>query len=172
MQVKQPFFRYLDTNGDGTGDENAIGDYGTTPDVFFIQPAEGQIMLLSRIIVFVEDAKGFLADIYGGSLAPALTNGITMKVVDDKGTQIDLTNGQPIKTNSQWSQICYDAQLIDWGAGSNDAMAVRFTFAKSGSVIRLEGDKNERFEIGLSDSMVHLEKHTFMVQGYYETKEM
>lgn len=35
----QPMVRYLDTNGDDTGDIHAIGDYSVTPGQFYYEPA-------------------------------------------------------------------------------------------------------------------------------------
>ena len=39
-QVKKPFFRYLDTNGNGTGTENAIGNYSGAEEIFYITKDE------------------------------------------------------------------------------------------------------------------------------------
>jgi hypothetical protein len=156
--------RYMDTNGDGTGATNAVGNYTTTAAAFYYQPVAGAVAYISRMIVSVEDTGGMQAEEYG-NIGAALTNGIEVKVVDDVGTIYDLTSGVPIKTNSQWGQVCYDVEVKAWGSG-NDLLVARWTFAQSGTRIELEGDNNERIEAQLNDNFTDLISHRFIVQGY------
>jgi hypothetical protein len=185
--------RFLDTNGDGTGTKNANGDYSDPADIFYLQPAAGKVIRLNRMIIHYEDTQGMTATEYG-NLGAALTNGIVVRIQDDSGTISDLTDGVPtngivvriqddsgtisdltdgvpVKTNADWSRFCYDAQLSVWvssGAPTNDVAQVRWTFGKSGTMIRLDGDANERLEVVLSDSFTGLIDQYFMVQGYTE----
>ena len=45
-------------------------------------------------------------------------------------------------------------------------IVVRWTFAKSGAPIRLDGAKNARLEVLLNDDLTGLVDHHFVVQGY------
>ena len=158
------FSRYADTNGNGTGTKQVTGDYSGAAEIFYLQPGAGQILHVTRMIVYIEDAGPFNMDNYGG-LAGALSNGITVRVQDDSGTIINLTDGIAIDHNGSWGRVCYDINSINFGAG-NDAVAVRWTFDRSGVPIRLVGDNNERLEIVVNDSFVGLVEHTFLIQGY------
>jgi hypothetical protein len=164
--VKTALFRYLDTAGDGTGTKNANGDYSSTSDIFYIQPAAGQVFRMVRMIVTVEDTTGMQAAEYG-NLGSALSNGITVRTQDDSGTILDMTDGLPVTTNAEWARLCYDADVKSWGAG-NELLTVRWTFARSGTLIRLRGDQNERLEVFLNDDLTGLIQHYFMVQGHIE----
>lgn len=164
-QTRQSLSRFLDLDGDGTGTKNAIGDYSTA-DTLYIQPAAGTVYRIERMLVSIEDGVGMRAERYGG-LAAALTNGVTVRVADDSGTILDLTDGLPIKSNAGWGSYCYDVDIKAWGAG-NELLLVRWTFAKAGVPLRLDGDNNERLEVILNDDMTGLVSHYFMVQGLDE----
>jgi len=174
--VPTPVYRYLDTNGDGTGVVNARGDYSLSEEIFYIQPAPGEIIRLERMMVLIEGNKGtFYTDGYGG-IAGGLTNGIQVRVQDDNGTITDLTAGLPVLSNGMWGGLCYDAEIYPASTGNNDTyLRVRWTFARSGYPLRLVGDNNERLEVVLNDNFAGvsgsknlIEKHYFHVQGYYE----
>lgn len=157
--------RYLDTNGDGTGTKNAIGDYSSAEEIFYIQPPTGIVYRLSRMLVGIEDALinwGF----YGG--LAALTEGIVVRVSNDSGVITDLTDAMPIKKNAQWGENCFDADLKAAPGAGNDFFQVRWSFFWSGQILRLDGDKNERLEVVLNDSFVGIVDHTFKVDGEIE----
>ncbi|MHC4716619.1 MAG: hypothetical protein ACYS5V_06595 [Planctomycetota bacterium] len=137
-----PVNRYLDTVGDGTGTKNAVGDYsGASAEQFYIQcpAAGGSNLVLTRMIIGIEDTTGMKPELYGA--AAALGNGIQVKVIDADGTTVisDLTDGVPIKTNTQWGFLCYDVAEHNWGNTPDDEMfLVRWTFARSGTDITLK----------------------------------
>lgn len=157
-------YRFLDTNGNGTGTKVANGNYSGAVEQFYFE-SDGYCQL-HRMIVHLEDTTGFQAEEYG-NLGSVLTNGISIKVIDSDGVTVlkDLTDGLPIKSNAQWARVCYDVQLYDWGAG-NQALGVRWTFEKSGSPISLS--EGERLVVELNDDLTGLLDHTFMVQGEYQ----
>jgi len=158
--------RYLDTNGDGTGTKNANGNYSGGATDFYIQPPASTIYRIARLIVSVEDTSGFSAAEYGNT-GSALSNVIHIETQDGGGTIVDYDNGVPIKTNAEWGRVCYDADLKTWGAG-NELLLVRWTYTKSGSFIRLDGDSSEKFVVTLNDDLTGLISHYFLVQGYIE----
>jgi hypothetical protein len=144
------FSKHLDTNGDGTGTKNAIGDYSATPEIFYIQPSSTEIIRVWRMMVLVSGPKGrFYTDSYGSR--DMLTNGVQIRAQDDSGTLIDFTDDVTIKTNGEWGQFCYDAEVY---AGNE----------------RLEVVLNDDFSLnnGTSDPLV---EQYFVVQGYFESNE-
>ena len=158
--------RYLDTAGDGSGTKNANGNYSAAEEVFYIQPPASTIYRIARMIVSAEDASTMQAQEYG-NLGAALGTGIEVRVQNDSGTVIDLTDSATVQTNAHWGRLCYDADVKSWGAG-NELLVVRWTFAKSGVPLRLDGDANERLEVVLNDDLRGLISHYFLVQGYTE----
>ena len=162
-------YRFLDTNGDGTGVSDAVGHYSGAVEEFYIQPAAGEVIRIRRMIVSVGDTTGMQAQEYG-NLAAALTNGVTIKQEKNGAVVSDITAGVPIKTNAAWGALCFDAELKTWGAG-NELLVVRFTFKRGGSVVRLVADRPtpDRLVVTVNDDLTGLLSHRFMIHGKYES---
>lgn len=160
--VPTPIYRHLDTNGDGTGTKNAVGNYAAAATSFFIQPAPGEIFRIQRMLVNVHDDQKFKAEEYGNIL-----NGLGTGIVV-RACGVDLTDGVPVKTNGDWGVHCFDAELYSAAAGQGDYLRVRWTFANAGYPIRLVGDDNDRLEVILNDDFSTLDHQYFTVQGYIE----
>jgi hypothetical protein len=168
---RYPVHRFLDTNGDGTGTKNAIGDY-STPDEFFFTPAGADVFQAERLLVTVEDTNGMKSNLYG--VLAALTNGIEVKIIDSDGSTVieDLTDGLPIKTNAHWRRYCYDADVDAWGgaAPADDHLSVRWTLAKAGVPLILKA--GQRISVFLNDNLTGLISHLFGLQGHYLNRGM
>ena len=98
----------------------------------------------------------------------------------DMNSKIPLKKGMwTIKTNGEWGQFCYDAEVYAGSLGNlNTYLRVRWTFANSGYPLRLVGANNERLEVVLNDdfslnngSSDPLVEQYFVVQGYFESNE-
>ena len=114
------------------------------------------------MIVFIEDSGNFPSGSYGN--IGALANGIELREERINNT-VKLTSESPIKTNAEWSKFCYDVNYVDFGSGNNH-LSVRWTFANSGSPVRLY--PGESFLAYLSDNFTGLIQHTFEIQGQYK----
>ena len=153
---------YFSTLLDNSGDTDAADDC-STPCTFSAGPAAGVVWHVARMLVFVQDAGNWRAEYYAGLGAP-LTNGIVVRVQDDSGTLVTLTNGTPVKSEGEWAAHCYDNDTNTLGAGDT-AEAVRWTFEKAGAPIRLVGDNGERIEMVFSDNLSTLTHHWQRIQG-------
>ncbi len=157
------FSRFLDTNGDGTGTKNAVGNYSSTATPFYIQPAANQTFYLARMLITVRDSGAFDAEEYGNGIA--LTNGITVTIHhDEHGELYDLTDGEPIKSNTDWGTRCYDVDVKTWGTG-DEVLLGRWTFEKAGEPLVLNAPRSLR--VNLNDNLSGLVGHYFVVQGTY-----
>ena len=156
LKLNKPFFRYLDINGDGTGNKAVTGNYAGEAEEFYLEPAAGQVFICHRMIVGIEDSTGMDVGAYG--------NGITLT---QDGSVIDLLDGLPIKTNGHWAKMCHDVELRAWGTG-NDIITVRWTFTKSGPGLRLIGNNNDKLSVTVEDNYSGLLDHKFMVEGHME----
>jgi len=155
--------RYLDTNGDGTGSKEATGNYAGGEEIFYLQPPAGEVYILERMLVYIEDNGSFDSGKYGNNIT--LSNGIEIFVNGDSGVISDLTDGLPIITNAHWGRQCFDTALSTYGSG-NQSLAIRWTFSKAGVPITLRGNQNERLEVVLNDNFSTLHDHAFLIQGY------
>lgn len=161
--VKEIDYHFLSTNGDGTGDTSAIGDYSLAEEIFYHQPAVNEVFRVTRIVIEVGDDGNFDSGSYGNSVT--LTNGIVMRRINNGVTRI-LTK-IPITINPHWPRYCFDENPSTYGTGAN-YMTYRWTYEKSGNPIRLVGATNDRLEIVLNDDFTGLVDQTFCIQGYYE----
>jgi hypothetical protein len=152
--------RYLDENGDGTGNKIGNGDYSGAPTEFFISPPLGESYNLTRLIIYIEDTTGMDNAKYGNT--GPLLNGVGISVTVG-GIVTDLLDGLPIKTNGQWKRLCYDQHIDSTGAG-NDSCAARWILTSSDTSIAL--DHGDKFSITLNDDLSGLIDHTFLLEGY------
>lgn len=159
--TQNPFWRYLDTTGDGSGTKVATGTYTST--IFSLQPPAGSVFVVSRLIVQVEDSDIVTASLYG---AATITNGVAIRKQDDSGTDIDLTDGLSITANIQWSRIC-EVDIAAFTSGDDRLQAI-CDLERAGSLLRLNGDQNERLEVVLGDDFSGLSGHYFLAQGFVE----
>lgn len=170
MRPENIIAQFADTDGDGGGTINAIGNYSGTADDFYIEAQAGERIGIARVIVQIEDSGAFDAGTYGNGVA--LTNGITVLVLDsENSTIIDLTGGEPIKKNSDWGRLCYDVQVLDWGTGNEFCLA-RWTFSRMSDqgdpLILSEGQK---LVFRLNDDFSGLVGHRFFIEGEHQPKE-
>jgi hypothetical protein len=142
---------------------NAVGDYLTTAQEFFIRPPVDEIWEISRMIIIIQAATTIAPDKYGD--LTALINGIKKKVSRDS---IEIADFTPlaIKDNASWGQYCFNVQEHDYGIGGADNfILVRWSYFKGGANIFLNGKLLEKLAIILNDNFSGLVKHTFYVQG-------
>jgi hypothetical protein len=158
-------YRLLDTVGDGTGTKNANVNGSVTPVTFKLITEEGPHRNeLYRMVVHIVDAGPLNADDYGG-IAGGLVNGLDIGIYNaDDSLLLDLLDGLPVKTNSDWGRLCYDVKTLDFGTGTDDAVAVRWTFSKDmgGPIILEEG---QYIGVTVNDNLTGLIEHYFTLRG-------
>jgi hypothetical protein len=172
--VPKQLYRYMDTNGDGTGTKNAIGDYSASETIFFIQPPAGQVFRIEKVVIFLRGPKADIdLDDYGKN--NVLVNGIVVRVCDVDGPVIEYTDGIPIKRWADWAKV--GAQIAVPASEASDYRTdkifdARWLFPEvEGYPLRLNGDKQERFEFVLNDNFsgaINISEHYFIVFGYIE----
>lgn len=142
---------------------NANKDYSVTAANFVVAPPAGEKWVISRMIAYLRDGGSIDSGAYGNGIT--LTNGITMKVMRGAVEQLDMTAGDPVIINPDWTKLCYDATISNYGLG-DETMAVRWTFSQSGMYIELDGDQSDKIQITFNDNLTGLNEHTFLFQGY------
>jgi hypothetical protein len=120
---------------------------------------------VNRLILHYVDTGTFDAAKYGNGVT--LTNGIKLELIADDGATVvlDLLDGFPIKTNSEWAAVAYDWKSIDIGTG-DDAATVRFTFGNSGDALYVA--PGEAVRMTVQDDLTGLTSHTAKIQGWIE----
>jgi hypothetical protein len=157
-------YQLLSTNGDGTGVTSMNVDGSVTPVKFYIQPPSNKTYILRRMNVQAIDGNFNNASLYG---TVTLTNGMRIYIENDGGIIKEYTDGFTIKRNHDWALLSgVDAPAIG-GAGS-DALLIRWTFANGCSYIKLNGSKNERLVLEVTDNMTGLDDQLSQVQGCSE----
>lgn len=158
-----PLIQFLSINGDGTGAHNVIGNHSGAEAIYYIQPPDGEVYVITEFISHISDAGKFLQDKYG-ALAAALPVGVKMQIVDDNDILLDITNGDLIKTNDEFMHIS-DVRLQEWG-GIADSLRSVLSSSNFGIELRLDGAQNQRLEVTVNDNFTGLIDQHFMVRGY------
>jgi len=159
---KRQLFQYLDSVGDGSGIKNLIGDYSGAPTTFKIAPGAGEIFILTRMLIYIEDAGSFDTGSYANGVM--LTNGISLEHDHIDGV-VDMMAGIKVTNNGDWAGKCKDVDTHTWGAG-NEFLTGRWSFDRTGQEIALNGDAGQELRISLNDDFSGIAKHEFMIQGF------
>jgi len=160
--------QFADTVGDGSGTINAIGDYDTTSELFMITAGVEEHIIVTRCITSFTAAAITKADVYGDGTA--LPNGIVMFVMDkNSAIQYYLTDqNAPIKTNTDWAQLCFDFAVFTGFATGDDFLVARWTFEKSGKPVELLPGWSLAVLLQDDFSILGLTEHNFFMHGYFE----
>lgn len=153
----------LSSDGTGGGITSPVGDYSANPLALKITPPADRTYRMRRVLISIEDTGTFSAGTYG-ALRSGLRIGITAFVADTSGVRYTLT-AFPIKTNADWASHCYDGKPVDFGAGNN-LYVLRWTFAKAGAPVVLQGAEGAFLQFTFNDDFRGLVNHRFVVQGY------
>ena len=163
--------QFADTNGDGTGTKNAIGDFSSTQGRFYFKCAPSEIAHISRVLVSLSDSVVSDSALYGG--LAALTNGVVIEVRDaDDNVIYNITDvDEPVKTNGHWARYSFDTavKVGDFPLG-DDVLVVRWSFWKfmpQGITLMPGWSLN----ILLDDDFTGLVSHTFALQGHFSRPE-
>ena len=160
------FFQRLDTTGDGSGTTNMAVNGSSTSVVFKIKPDIGEIVNITRIMVYIEDAGTFDSGKWGNAVV--LTNGINFSnKIEDVVSDI---LGFNIKTHGDMSSVCFDISHETFGSG-NEFVCYRWTFTKAGDAIQLQGEADghaDELQVTINDDMTDLVSQYIVAQGYYE----
>lgn len=167
MTHTPPFLGFLDTNGDGTGVKNAIGNYSATPTDFkYIRPKghEGNLFLTSLVIHLQSPVK-INAQGYGASMFP-LINGIQIFIEDEFAVMTrSLTTGIPVKTNSDWNRYGGKTKVDPYNGGDYFFKATFRAIPPTKPVFLAP---EHSIGMTLNDDFTGLISHTFCVEGAFE----
>lgn len=145
-------------------DINATGNYSVTPQKFYIKPPAGELWVINRMVVYIQDGGAWRSEYYAGLGAP-LTNGIDLyrNIASDSSDHLITT--KPVTHNSEWGQYNYDVDIQAIGAGDITLLA-RWTFEKSGRAMALDGSIGEELGLIFRDDLSGIVEHHFHVQGF------
>ena len=163
----KPWSSFFTHDGTTTGTRDATLDFSAgSGTYYYVDPPSGSdYARIHRVIGYVRDSTGFEPDTYADT-GTALTNGIRFDVLDASGTVIDavMPEGYTVKTNADWSGICYDTKLENYGGQlSSEVLTFRWTFSKYSDGILIGPDR--RLAIHFNDDMTDVSEQHFQTQG-------
>ena len=129
---------------------------------FEVAPSETEFYVVNRLVVHIHDGGSVVPENYGG-IGGGVTNGVIVRVTQDSNPILTLTP-EPIKNNADWGRYCYDV-AYNTGLGQ-EIVSARWTFAKGGKGIALDGALNQRLEVVFNDNFSGLIDHTFLAHGW------
>jgi len=162
--VRRPFEHYLDTNGDGTGAINAVGDYSATVTDFYYQPPVGATVEVTKLIMHVADKTTFPFDGYGGIAAGTVVNGLEILFERLGVIALQLTDGVPITRNVDFVHLNTDYEKISF-ASNYEASSVSFDIQSFDTPLQMHGDLQDKLIVRLHDNFTGLDDHHFIAYG-------
>lgn len=155
-----PIYRFLQYAGTKDASEN----YSASPVSFRYTADPDRTDYLERLHVYYTDSGSFDSGGFGNNGGNPLTNGITVNAQID-GVLYTYTDDVPIRTNGLWNTLAgVDVRHENYGAG-DEYISIRFTMAKAGQPVILDGSKGDYFEVLLNDDFSFLTSMYFKVQG-------
>jgi hypothetical protein len=148
---------------DGASREMSVDGSVTPVDFEFVVPAARRLQL-AAITIQIVDNMAHTASSYGGG--SALTNGMALEV--DTGTVvIDLLDGFPITTNSQWTGFAFLYEYTDVGSGDN-VSTWHWEDHRAGSMFSVvEIDSGGVVSCRVSDDLTGISSATMFLHGGY-----
>jgi len=158
-QEEYPIYRYLTTNGDGTGDFDNIGDY-TTPRTVSVTCRASEKIVSHFLSVHIQDAGTYDPAKYG--VLAALTNGVNVGYYGADGVEKLRLTQNPIKDNAEW--LHYGQGVIE-AAGAGDMVQRVWIDLAGGVSDGLKLYPGESIRVTLSDNFTGLLAHDFLLHG-------
>ena len=153
--------RFLDTNGDGTGTVNAIGNYAAAADDFYIEPGAAEHYHISQLSIAIEDNANFRAEFYDA--VSAVANGV--QVIRKQNAVETVMTLVPVTNQGRWGIYADRYNDITYGSGNNFVI-FHWEFSNANVDLVLDGATNDQLIVRLNDDFSNLVSHYFNVQGH------
>lgn len=158
-----PFARFLDVNGDGTGNASGVGDFSVTPATFFVRPGLNNRLILTTFSINISGSgsKWSLSDY--GDVAGGVTNGVNIQQVIG-GVTTDIFGTRRMRRNRDWLSSFQELQTFS-GNKTDDVFLKVITFFPTNSGDYLLLKDNDELRVILNDNFSTLMEHSFQVRG-------
>lgn len=155
--------RYM--NQVGSANIEADVDGSSTPVNFEFGPSTNEVFVLDRILIYGLGTSNVASTNYVN--LTALSNGVVMTLQNSGGIVKDITDGLPLKTNDDLTNLCYDVRQNLFGANPR-SISLRYSFTKEtgGHGILLDGRRGEKLIMTINDDLTALVAHRFKVGAY------
>lgn len=153
-----PFIHYLDSNGDGSGAKNAIGNHGGVPGVFKMRPAINATLSLISLTVSIKSTDLSLFKYNPGSI---LDKGIQVSIINEKEPLVVFPKVYKL---ADWATIAADWQITEMFFFATIDFPKLF-----GKSVMIYGGQKEELAVEIFDE-ISLLSQTFLARGYYRVK--
>jgi len=134
-----------------------------SPVIYWVQPTINETWHLERILFSMVHGSGGDLGLFGD--LNVLTNGVIIRVKNN-GTYRTFTNW---KSNADMKNDVFDVDFdTRSGGGGSYGTSGRGTFMKMGSIVKLDGNTNDRLEILIQDDITDLDLFILKAQGHIE----
>lgn len=134
-----------------------------SPIIFKISPptgTTGPLWQLTRLLISITDVTTMDDGKFGG--IPALTNGVTLRIIKGDGTIQNLTNW---KTNGDFALDMFDVNYTDKAPAGEYGLRGRWTFTKGQFIVELDGTQGDYLELRVQDDLTDLSSFEIKGQG-------
>jgi len=164
MPTPRPFSVFAGSAGNDDT-YNAIDAHVAETD-YYITPPAGQVWEIHRMIATIYDTKGLEAEKYTAAAALAQPLNLYLSKYNSEGTLVEtLLTAEGITQLHQWAHYCHDVTLQGWTNATNEAVTVRWTFAKAGAPYILHAGEKLIVRFTAGATCAALLAHHFAFQG-------
>lgn len=110
----------LTDNGVSSGDSSLLVDGSVNPVSRFIAGTSPPLNI-TTLLVYLKDEGTWQPEDFGSELA--LTNGLTLDVIRDDSSILDLDSGLGIKTNADFGRYTHDVKIATYNGGQTTLVA-------------------------------------------------
>jgi len=158
-----PHFQFLSTNGDGTGNMNAIGNYSVTPGIFYAMAPANETLVITHLSIVI-GVSGAINMLNFGGIAGGLTNGIVW-TYKKNGVIYNAFGDFVFKQNVDFEAVS-NVSITTYGGG-NQALLCEFKFPQNFTEsVKLSG--TDYISLTMQDDLSTLSKHYIAAKGRLE----
>lgn len=158
--------QHLTVAGDGTGAVNFAADHSLTAIYPIINvPAGENSIEVHHLTMYIEDTGNIDADTFGA--IAALTNGISVQVVSGTTVNLDLSMGEPIKTNGHAMHLATNFEIFEARGVGSTSVSFHWDFDDSiGFPLKLCGRNDHGLRVTINDDLSGLATLEFTASGH------
>jgi hypothetical protein len=159
--IGAPYTKWLTAIGDGTGDDNLIGNYSAAVTDFWYQIPLGMRFDVATVVIQVSDDTSFNQNDYGG-IPNGITNGVQFFYNAGAG-DIPLIGGRIIRHNKDWYRLTPSVNKTQW-SGTAQTLAAEINLSDGYGIYLMMGP-GTKFIVRLHDNFTGLTDHSFCLRG-------
>ena len=140
----------------------AVSGSLASPKTYVVEPPSDEVWHITRVLISIVDGTAMDDGKFGG--ISALTNGVILE--EEKTPNYTITGWRSnADMKADMYDVAYSTRTVPAGSYG---LTGRFTFEKSGAIVRLDGALGDKLEVYIQDDLTDLITFDMKAQGHVE----